>query len=87
MYSFTTRSKKAEKQFYNVLQQRPGIKKKLEELKEDPSKKLHAHRLKGKLEGLCSCYLGGDIRLVYKIDEQNKEIVVFSAGSHKQAYK
>jgi len=28
-------------------------------------------------------YLGGDIRLIYEIDEEKMEIVVFSAGSHK----
>ncbi|MAE13541.1 hypothetical protein CMO92_03170 [Candidatus Woesearchaeota archaeon] len=86
MYSFTTRSKKAEKQFYEVIKQRKGIKEKLQELQKDPHKKLDAHKLKGKLAGKWSCYLGGDIRLVYEIDNEKKEIIVCAAGSHKQSY-
>ena len=83
MYSFTTRSKKAEKQFSTVLQSRSGIKIKLQELQKDPRGKLNAHKLKGKLNGKWSCYLGWDIRLVYEIDDENKEIIVCAAGSHK----
>lgn len=86
MYKFTTRSKKAEKLFYKVLNLRDGISEKLEKLRIDPRKRLNAHKLKGKLSGKWSCYLGGDIRLVYEIDDENKEIVVVAAGSHKEAY-
>lgn len=83
MYKITTRSKKAEKQFYEILNAREGIPEKLEKLKQDPRREIDAHKLKGKLEGKWSCYLGGDIRLVYEIDDINKEIVVVAAGSHK----
>ena len=83
MYKFTTRSKKAEKQFYQILNLRGDIPSKLERLKNDPRRELDAHKLKGKLEGKWSCYLGGNIRLVYEIDDENKEIVVVAAGSHK----
>ena len=83
MYKITTRSKKAEKQFYEVLSSRPTISEKLELLKQEPRKVLDAHKLKGKLEGKWSCSLGWDIRLVYEIDEKNKEIIVVAAGSHK----
>ena len=83
MYIITTRSKKAEKQFYEVLNSRQGILEKLEKLKENPRKELDAHKLKGKLQGKWSCSLGGDIRLVYEIDDENKEIVVVTVGSHK----
>ena len=86
MYKFTTRSKKAEKQFYEVLETREGIKNKLEILKNDPRKQFNAHKLKGKLEGKWSCYLGSDIRLVYEIDDENREIVVVAAGTHKEVY-
>ncbi len=86
MFKFTTRSKKAEKQFYEVLNSREGISLKLEELKEDPRGKFNAHKLKGKLEGKWSCYLGYDIRLVYEIDDKNKEIIVVAAGTHKEVY-
>ena len=36
MYKFTTRSKRAEKQFYQVLSLREAIKNKLEMLRNDP---------------------------------------------------
>ncbi len=81
MYKITTRSKKAEKQFYALLEARPAIREKLEKLKQDPRSALNAHKLRGKLEGKWSCYLGLDIRLVYTIEEE--EIVVYAAGSHK----
>ena len=83
MYNLTTRSKRAEKQFYEVLSSRKSIHQKLEMLKEDPRKQLDAHKLKGKLEGKWSCSLGYDIRMVYEIDDENKEIVVAAVGSHK----
>ena len=83
MYKITTRSKKAEKQLYEVLNSRPAIREKLEKLKEDPRNVLNAHKLRGKLEGKWSCYLGWNIRLIYEIEEESKEIVVYAAGSHK----
>lgn len=86
MYKFTTRSKKAEKQFYQVLNSREAIQAKLEQLKNDPRWQFNAHKLRGKLEGKWACYLSYDIRLVYEIDDQNKEIVVVAAGSHKEVY-
>ena len=86
MYKLTTRSKKAEKQFYEVLNSRHGIPEKLEKLRNDPRRELDAHKLRGKLEGKWSCSLGYDLRLVYEIDDKNQEIVVVAAGSHKEAY-
>ena len=83
MYKLTTRSKKAEKQYYEVLSSRNSIPEKLEKLKEDPRKYLDAHKLKGKLLGKWSCSLGYDIRIVYEIDDENNEIVVVAVGSHK----
>ena len=83
MYKFTTRSRKAEKQFYDVLNSKQGIPANLEKLKENPRKELDAHKLKGKLEGKWSCSLGSDIRMLYEIDDKNKEIVVIAVGSHK----
>ena len=72
MYKLTTRSKKAEKQFYTYINSREGIPPKLEKLKENPRKELDAHKLKG-----------ADIRMVYEIDDEKKEIVVVAVGSHK----
>ena len=86
MYKLTTRSKKAEKQFYEVLSSREAIRTKLEMLRNDPRGQFNAHKLKGKLEGKWSCNLGYDIRIVYEIDDENKEIVVVAAGSHKEVY-
>lgn len=83
MYKITTRSKKAEKQFHEVLNSRQGIPEKLELLKENPRKALDAHKLKGKLKGKWSCYLGWDLRMMYEIDDDSKEIVVVASGSHK----
>ena len=83
MYKLTTRSKRAEKQFYDVLNSREGIAEKLEKLKLNPRQELDAHKLRGKLEGKWSCSLGWDIRMVYEIDDENKEIVVVAVGSHK----
>ena len=83
MYKLTTRSKKAEKQFYEILNSRKSITEKLEKLKEDPRKYLDAHKLKGKLEGKWSCSLGYDIRMIYEIDDENDEIVIVAVGSHK----
>jgi len=83
MYKITTRSRKAEKQYYEMLSLRKDISEKLERLKIDPRKELNVHKLKGKLEGKWSCYLGDNLRLIYEIDDANKEIVVAAAGSHK----
>ena len=83
MYKLTTRSRRAEKQFYDVLNSREGIPEKLEKLKRDPRMELDAHKLRGKLEGKWSCSLGADIRMVYEIDDVNKEIIVVAVGSHK----
>jgi len=58
----------------------------LQRLKNDPRRELDAHKLKGKLEGKWSCWLGGDLRLIYEIDDENKEIIVVTAGSHKEYF-
>ncbi|MDD9952704.1 MAG: type II toxin-antitoxin system mRNA interferase toxin, RelE/StbE family [Candidatus Woesearchaeota archaeon] len=83
MYALTTRSKKAEKQFYKLLETRSSIRKKLQQLQEHPRSAIGAHKLKGKLAGKWSADLGADIRLVYEVDDANKEIIVAAAGSHK----
>ena len=85
-YNFTTRSKKAEKELYEIINSRDIIRTKLQNLRNNPRTQFNAHKLKGKLEGKWACYLGYDIRLVYEIDDENKEIVIVAAGSHKEAY-
>ena len=82
-YHITTYGKKAQKQYEKVIQSRKNIQEKLDQLKEDPRKALHAHKLRGDLAGKWSCYLGGDIRIIYEIEEEYKRIVIIAAGSHK----
>jgi addiction module RelE/StbE family toxin len=66
-----------------VLNAEKDVTAKLQKLMEDPRKKLDAHKLKGKLAGKWSCSLGYDLRMVYEIDDERKEIVVAAVGSHK----
>jgi len=87
VYEILTKSKKAEKQYYLALQSNSLMSEKLEKLKENPRTCLDAHKLKGKLAGLWSCSLGYDLRMVYKINDETKEIIVFSVGTHKEVYK
>ncbi len=87
MYKLTTRSKKAERQFYDVLNSGEGILQKLDRIRDGPRRELDAHKLRGKLDGKWACSLGYDIRMVYEIDDENKEIIVVAVGSHKEAYR
>ena len=81
MYKIVTKSRKAEKQF--LIHVNEKIKEKLELLKENPRKYLDAHQLHGKMEGLWSCWFGANVRMIYKLDDANKLIIVFAVGSHK----
>jgi len=81
MYKITTRNKRAEKQFYQYINK--NISEKLELLKQNPRGKLGAHKLKGKLKEFWSCWFGSNLRMVYEIDDKNKEIIVVAVGSHK----
>ncbi len=81
MYKLATRSKKAEKQFYSYINE--IISDKLKSLMQNPRTELDAHKLKGKLKGKWSCSLGYDLRMIYEIDDDKKEIVVVAVGSHK----
>ena len=81
MYEITTRTKKVEKQYDEFINEKIG--KKLEQLKQNPRAKLGAHKLKGRLKGLWSCWLSLDLRMVYEIDDENKLIIVEAIGSHK----
>ena len=83
VYKITTRSRKAEKQFYAVFHSQQGVSLKLQKLQQNPRRELDAHKLKGKLAGKWSCWLGSDLRMVFEIDDENKEIVVVAVGSHK----
>ena len=62
---------------------RKGIKDKLRQLKENPRREIGAHPLHGKLTGKWACWLGSNIRMIYKIDDVQKEIIIEAIGSHK----
>ena len=81
MYEITSNSRKAEKQFLKNLNDK--IKDKLELLKKDPRRNLDAHPLHGKMKGKWSCWFGSNKRMVYKLDDINNLIIVFTVGSHK----
>jgi len=81
MYEVTTRTKRVEKQYNKFINEK--IEKKLEQLRQNPRGKLGAHKLKGKLKRLWSCWLSADLRMVYEIDDKNKLIIVEAIGSHK----
>jgi len=83
MYKLFIKKKKVKNKLYKFINLRRDIKEKIEILKENPRKELNAHKLNGKLDGLWGCYLGYDIRIVYRIDEDKKEIIIFDIGSHK----
>jgi addiction module RelE/StbE family toxin len=83
MYEIKTRNEKIKKEIEEYISIRDGIIKKLNRLKENPRKEIGAHPLHGKLVGKWSCWLGSNIRMIYEIDDKNKEIIVFSVGSHK----
>ncbi len=83
MYLITTKTKRAEKQYNDVLTTRQDIPEKLARLQQNPREELDAHKLKGKLAGKWSCSLGYDLRMIYEIDDETKEIVVVTVGSHK----
>ena len=81
MYEITARTKRVEKQYNRVVDDK--IEKKLELLKQDPRRNLGAHKLKGKLKGLWSCWLESNLRIIYEIDDENKLIIAEAIGSHK----
>lgn len=88
-YRFKARTTKAKKQFEKLKSKGDFVIKKLKELQEDPRKRKGAYRLKQNLKGYWGAKISEnpDLRITYKIDEENKFIIVYAAGSHKEAYK
>lgn len=82
MYEIKTRNKNVKKKIDNYLLMRKGIKEKLQRLKENPRREIGAHPLHGKLIGKLACWLGSNIRIIYKIDNVQKEIIIEAIGSH-----
>lgn len=81
MYRLTTRTKKATKLYNQFIDYKLEIK--LESLKQNPRGHLGAHKLSGKFKGLWSCWLQADLRMIYEINDINKEIIVVDIGNHK----
>ena len=74
---------RAEKNLRSYVNSRNDVKEKLDRLRFNPFREVGAHPLKGKLKGKWSCWLGSNIRLIYRIDVENKLIVVELVGNHK----
>jgi len=83
MYEIMTRNKKVEKRLNDYINQRHDILNKLKRLKINPRKECGAHPLYGKLKGKWACWLGLNVRMVYKIEDDNQVIMVEEVGTHK----
>ena len=82
-YKISTANSRVEKNLRNYLLIRKDIANKLDRLRIDPRRELGAHPLHGWLSGKWACWLGSNIRMVYRIDEENKLIVIEAIGTHK----
>ena len=74
MYKIYTANSKTKKRLRILVERRPAIKQILDRLRTNPRKECGAHPLHGRLMGKWSCWLGSNIRTVYKIDDTNKSI-------------
>jgi addiction module RelE/StbE family toxin len=83
MYEIVTRNKKVEKRLNDYINHRSDIVDKLKRLKLNPRRECGAHPLYGELAGKLACWLGSNIRMVYKIDDIGKLIIVEKVGTHK----
>lgn len=83
MYQIFTANSKTEKILQEYICLRNDIKNKLDRLKENPFKENGAHPLHGRLEGKWACWLGSNIRMIYRIEPENKKIIIEAVGTHK----
>ena len=83
MYKIQIANNKVEKRLLEYIELRNDIKGKLDRLKLNPRRELDAHPLHGKLFGKWSCWLGSNIRIVYRINDIQETIIIESAGTHK----
>jgi len=58
------------------IETRNDVKDKLDKLKRDPRKASGAHPLHGRLKGKWSCWLGSDLRMIYSINNEEKQITI-----------
>ena len=83
MYEFYVANSKTEKNLRELVEKRNDVKDKLNRLKSDPRRESGAHPLHGRLKGKWACWLGSDVRMVYSINDENKQITIEAVGSHK----
>jgi len=83
VYKLYTANRKTEKILKNYLTTRGDIKNKLDNLKLEPRRSNGAHPLHGRLKRKWACWLGSNIRLIYRINDEAKIIIIESVGSHK----
>lgn len=83
MYKLFTANSKTEKILQEYLSSRGDIEDKLDRLKENPYKANRAHKLHGKLDDKWACWLGSNVRIIYVINDDKKEIIIQAIGTHK----
>lgn len=83
MYKLLIANKRTKKRLKNYIESRNNIKEKLDKLKINPRTELDAHPLHGKIKGKWSCWLGSNIRLIYRINDINKEIIIEAIRTHQ----
>jgi mRNA-degrading endonuclease YafQ of YafQ-DinJ toxin-antitoxin module len=66
----------------------PHFQRVLEILERDPfDPRLHTHPLSGKLEGLHAVRVTYSIRLVVRLDPEEREVVLLDLGEHDDVYR
>ena len=83
MYEIYTANSKTEKRLSKYIKLRKDVGDKLNKLKENPHKANGAHPLHGRLSGKWACWLGANIRIIYSINDSEKQIILEAIGSHK----
>ncbi len=83
MYKIFTANKKTEKRLQEYLALRKDIKDKLDKLLLEPRRTNGAHPLHGRLSGKWSCWLGSNIRMIYRIVDEEEMLIIEAVGSHK----
>ncbi|HWA05874.1 MAG TPA: type II toxin-antitoxin system mRNA interferase toxin, RelE/StbE family [Ignavibacteria bacterium] len=86
-------SNRFKKDASRILKKKPELREKLADtlllLKADIfNPALKTHKLKGELKGLYSCSWGYDLRVIFKLSEEDNEKVIemITAGSHDEVY-
>jgi addiction module RelE/StbE family toxin len=83
MYEIFTANSKTEKRLTKYVKSKKDIKDRLDKLKQNPRKANGAHPLHGRLKGKWGSWLGSNVRIIYSINEEDKQIIIEAVGSHK----